>query len=66
MPDEPNELAALPSNWTEMTARQKAEWLYHQVFCATPEAGRGAWLKLVAKLLEGAAPTADKNKSRPA
>ncbi len=54
MADEPNELDALPSNWPEMTSRQRAEWLYHHVFCATPDHGRNAWIRLVARLLEKA------------
>jgi len=66
VPDEPNELAALPSKWKEMTPRQQAEWLYHRVFCATPEAGRSAWVKLVARLLEGSPPPAPKSADRPA
>lgn len=60
MPDEQNEFAALPSNWAEMTHRQQAEWLYHRVFCATPDAGRSAWIRLVAHLLDGPPPAAPK------
>jgi hypothetical protein len=63
MTTEPGNPSGLPHDWARYTPREKAEWLYHEVLCATPGHGKSAWVAMVARLLEpGAAapaPVAD-------
>jgi len=67
MSTEPANPSGLPHDWARYSPRERAEWLYHEVLCATPERGKSAWVTMVARLLESsaAAPASITDKAAP-